>query len=106
MQSPRGTPLTKVVREFFELGGYRAFPDVVTLEVHVHTIRNIDFQAATVDVKVDLFIRWYDKFFDQARYFDWAGGQVSTPRQPLSARVKPLSSPCTNWSGGPVAQYD
>ena len=25
-------------------------------------------QAATVDVKVDLFIRWYDKFFDQARY--------------------------------------
>eukprot|EP00040_Diaphanoeca_grandis_P025676 m.142695 g.142695 ORF g.142695 m.142695 type:complete len:1312 (+) comp30263_c0_seq1:314-4249(+) len=56
------------VRAFFELGGYRAFPEVVTVCLEVREIFDIDVSEGTFRVGFVLTKRWYDRMFDKKDY--------------------------------------
>lgn len=58
------------VRTFFELGGYRAFPEVVSVQVEVREIFAVDVARGTFRVSFIATTRWYDQFFDKSEYFD------------------------------------
>ena len=66
----------EIVREFFELGAYRAFPDVVTTEIKVREILDVDVVQGTYTVAFILQLRWYDKYFDQERFHRSRGKEV------------------------------
>eukprot|EP00037_Helgoeca_nana_P006432 m.59226 g.59226 ORF g.59226 m.59226 type:complete len:1286 (+) comp17317_c0_seq1:49-3906(+) len=63
-------------REFFDLGGYRAFPDVVTVEVIFRELFDINATRGTFRVAFILSVRWYDSHFDCADYANQRGEQV------------------------------
>lgn len=54
--------------EFFDLGGYRAFPDVVAIEVQVRELLEVDCARGIFRVGFILSLRWYDAHFDSSKY--------------------------------------
>lgn len=50
------------------MGGYRAFPDVVTVEVQVRELLEVDCARGIFRVGFILAMRWYDAHFDSAKY--------------------------------------
>lgn len=77
MEAKGKTPDTTVfthynekVRRFFELGGYRAFPEVVTVQLEIREVLAVDVVRGTFRVSFIATTRWYDKFFDREEFFD------------------------------------
>ena len=64
------THFNENVRTFFELGGYRAFPEVVSVHVEVREVFAVDVSRGTFRVSFIATTRWYDQFFDKSEYFD------------------------------------
>jgi hypothetical protein len=64
------THFNEKVRTFFELGGYRAFPEVVSVHVEVREVFAVDVSRGTFRVSFIATTRWYDQFFDKSEYFD------------------------------------
>eukprot|EP00040_Diaphanoeca_grandis_P015071 m.76756 g.76756 ORF g.76756 m.76756 type:complete len:1193 (-) comp24930_c0_seq1:213-3791(-) len=56
------------VREFFELGGYRAFPEIVTVSIEVRDVFYVNVSQGTFRVSFILTKRWYDQAFDSEEY--------------------------------------
>jgi hypothetical protein len=50
--------------DFFELGGYRCFPDVVTVDLDIRELMDVDHVNSTYKVHFVLTTRWYDRSFD------------------------------------------
>ena len=73
LRTPDNTVFNHVngrIRQFFELGGYRAFPEVVTISVDVREIMMVDTKDGRYRVSFIATTRWYDAFFDNHDYFD------------------------------------
>eukprot|EP00037_Helgoeca_nana_P029956 m.365252 g.365252 ORF g.365252 m.365252 type:complete len:1630 (-) comp28083_c1_seq2:403-5292(-) len=64
------------VREFFDLGGYRAFPDVVTVEVKIREILTVDASKGIFRAIFIMTTRWFDPHFDSPSYADRKGTSV------------------------------
>eukprot|EP00035_Acanthoeca_spectabilis_P016699 m.348002 g.348002 ORF g.348002 m.348002 type:complete len:601 (+) comp16562_c0_seq16:66-1868(+) len=67
------TTQAPVLRLFYELGGYRCFPDVVTVEVVVTELLDVDTTNGTFTVQFTLTTRWFDPYY-HAPAFSKANG--------------------------------
>lgn len=68
--------LNPTVQQFFELGGYRAFPDVCTVDIVVKELTEVNSSAGSFRVGFVMSIRWYDRAFDGQAHADQAGSTV------------------------------
>lgn len=57
-----------LLQDFFELGGYRCFPDAVMCEVMFRELLAVDAVNCTYTVEFILTTRWYDRTFDTPQY--------------------------------------
>jgi len=57
-----------LLADFFELGGYRCFPDVVMCEIMFREIISVDAVNSTWTCDFILTTRWYDRAFDTVEY--------------------------------------
>eukprot|EP00729_Bicosta_minor_P021812 gene21812-477_t len=57
-----------LLQDFFELGGYRCFPDAVMCEVMFRELLAVDAVNCTYTVDFILTTRWYDRTFDTPQY--------------------------------------
>lgn len=58
------------VRRFFDLGGYRAFPEVITIQLEIREVFAVDLVRGTYRVSFVVTTRWYDRFFDREEFLD------------------------------------
>ena len=66
------------VRNFFKLGGYRAFPDVVTVQMDIREIYWVNVARGSFRCAFILQLRWYDQAFDTHEYANLAPGTEVT----------------------------
>ena len=70
-KTPGCTPFlhkNSLMQDFFELGAYRCFPDVVMCEVLFRELINVDAVNCTYTIDFILTTRWYDRAFDTPKY--------------------------------------
>ena len=70
-KTPGCTPFlykNSLLQDFFELGAYRCFPDVVMCELLFRELINIDAVNCTYTIDFILTTRWYDRNFDTEKY--------------------------------------
>jgi hypothetical protein len=57
-----------VLTDFFELGGYRCFPDAVMVELQIKDLIDVNAKDCSYTVDFNLITRWYDRSFDTLEY--------------------------------------
>lgn len=65
-----------LTRQFFRLGGFRAFPDVVMVDVTFTELLGLDEVNGTFTVEADLWLIWHDESFCEREWDNQVRKQV------------------------------